>query len=400
GGPAVGGERGAHVGRGRVAVVGQALHQHRDAAGGVTLVGDRLVGRVAAFRAGAAADGPVDVLVRHRALLGLLHRVIKGGIARRVAAAGPRRHLDVLDQLGEQLAAARIHGRLLVLGRRPLGVATHVRSLTMSTKYRWMPRPPVNSGWKEVASSGPCRTATILPVTRSVPRTVTCSLTASTQGALINTARNGGSGGLAIPSRRMSLSNESTWRPNALRRTVIAIPPRVSWPSTPSSSRSASMIIPAQEPNAGIPPDSRLRSGSATSNAVLSFHMVVDSPPGITRPSTAASSSGRRTRSGAAPVSASARRCSTTSPCSARTPMTGADPPKTSATILPGIEGSRERQRGRNAAHRRRIPLGLRGGRLRLPSGRLRLRGRLRLPGGCLRRGAGRRVAHLGQHVL
>src|SRR6266700_4029452 len=106
------------------------------------------------------------------------------------AAAGPRRHLDVLDQLGEKLPAAGVDGRLLVLGRRPLGVATHVRSLTMSTKYRWMRRSPVNSGWKEVASSGPCRTATILPVTRSVPSTVTCSLTASTQGALINTARN------------------------------------------------------------------------------------------------------------------------------------------------------------------------------------------------------------------
>src|SRR6266853_1555484 len=56
------------------------------------------------------------------------------------------------------------------------------------------------------------------------------------------------------------------------------------------------MIIPAHEPNAGIPPDSRLRSGSATSKAVASFHIVVDSPPGITSPSTAASSSGRRTQ--------------------------------------------------------------------------------------------------------
>src|SRR6185437_12490171 len=297
-------------------------------------------------------------------LLGLLHRVVQGGIARRVAAAGPRRHLDVLDQLGEQLAAARIHGRLLVLCRRPLGVATHVRSLTMSTKYRWMRRSPVNSGWKEVASSGPCRTATILPVTRSVPRTVTCPLTASTQGALINTARNGGSGGLAIPSRQMSLSNESTWRPNALRRTVIAIPPRVSWPSIPSSSRSASMIIPAQEPNAGIPPDSRLRSGSATSKAVVSFHIVVDSPPGITSPSTADSSSGRRTLTGVAPVRASARRCSATSPCNARTPTTGADPTENLRdSPHPDIEGSGDRQPGRNAAtgaaysrHRRRLP--------------------------------------------
>src|SRR5580700_9149244 len=86
------------------------------------------------------------------------------------------------------------------------------------------------------------------------------------------------------------------------------------------------MIIPAHEPNAGIPPDSRFRSGSATSKAVASFHIVVYSPPGITSPSTAVSSSGRRTLTGVAPVCASARRCSTTSPCNARTPTTGTEP--------------------------------------------------------------------------
>src|SRR5215467_10103403 len=156
-GAAVAGQRRAHIGGGPVPVVGQALDQDGDPAGRVTLVGDRLVLGAAGLKARAAADGAIDVLVRHRILLRLLHGVVQGGIAGRVGAAGPRRHLNILDQLGEELAAPGVNGRLLVLGRRPFGMATHVRSLTMSTKCRWTRRSPVNSGWKEVASSGPCR---------------------------------------------------------------------------------------------------------------------------------------------------------------------------------------------------------------------------------------------------
>jgi transcriptional/translational regulatory protein YebC/TACO1 len=43
-----------------------------------------------------------------------------------------RGDLDVLDQLGEQLAALGVDHRLLVLGGGPLGVAAHVLSFTMS----------------------------------------------------------------------------------------------------------------------------------------------------------------------------------------------------------------------------------------------------------------------------
>src|SRR3712207_6041036 len=49
--------------------------------------------------------------------------------------------------------------------------------------------------------------------------------------------------------------------------------------------------------------------------------MVVDSPPGTTSPSTPASSSGRFTGTDVAPADSSARRCSLTSPCNARTPI-------------------------------------------------------------------------------
>src|SRR5258708_17307910 len=53
-----------------------------------------------------------------------------------------------------------------------------------------MRRSWVSSGWKAVASSFPCRTATILPVPSSVPRMLTPGPVCSTHGALINTARN------------------------------------------------------------------------------------------------------------------------------------------------------------------------------------------------------------------
>lgn len=84
------------------------------------------------------------------------------------------------------------------------------------------------------------------------------------------------------------------------------------------------MISPAQVPYTGIPPPTRVRSGSSIPKSTASLDMVVDSPPGITSPSTASSSPGRRTVLASAPADVSAARCSRTSPWSARTPITGA----------------------------------------------------------------------------
>ena len=48
----------------------------------------------------------------------------------------------------------------------------------------------------------------------------------STQGARMSTAWNGSD----MPAKSTSVSQESTWRPKALRRTVTSSPPTVSWP--------------------------------------------------------------------------------------------------------------------------------------------------------------------------
>src|SRR2546422_5364402 len=52
----------------------------------------------------------------------------------------------------------------------------------------------------------------------------------------------------------------------------------------------------------------------------MSFRMVVDSPPGMTRASMCSRSAAVRTSGASAPQASRARRCSATSPCSARTP--------------------------------------------------------------------------------
>src|SRR3954447_11405879 len=103
----------------------------------------------------------------------------------------------------------------------------------------------------------------------------------------------------------------------------MSTPPSVSWSGFPPSIRSASRIIPAQEPYAGRPARSAARSGSRRSKARISLSIVVDSPPGRTIPARPSSSSGRRTARPWAPRSARARRCSRTSPWRASTPTTG-----------------------------------------------------------------------------
>src|SRR6478609_9045153 len=85
-------------------------------------------------------------------------------VAGRVGAAHLGRDLDVLDQLGEQLAALGVDDRLLVLGGRPFGVARHaslfysalvVTPVARSTNSRWTRESPPTSGWNDVAISGP-----------------------------------------------------------------------------------------------------------------------------------------------------------------------------------------------------------------------------------------------------
>jgi hypothetical protein len=62
---------------------------------------------------------------------------------------------------------------------------------------------------------------------------------------------------------------------------------------------------------------------SANPERSSSFITVVDSPPGMTIPSTCASSQGVLMADALAPLCSSALRCSLTSPCKPRTPTLG-----------------------------------------------------------------------------
>src|SRR5512133_2688492 len=67
------------------------------------------------------------------------------------------------------------------------------------------------------------------------------------------------------------------------------------------------MIIPAQVPSTGVPPRTSARNGSASRSRSIPSVIVVDSPPGITSPSSPSRSAGTRTSRGSAPSSRSLR---------------------------------------------------------------------------------------------
>src|SRR5690606_1389713 len=87
----------ADLADGAVAVVGERLHQHRDAAGPVALVDDLVVALALA------------------------------------AAPQPRGGHQPADHLREGLAARGVEGALLALDRRPFGMAGHARSRSLAS---------------------------------------------------------------------------------------------------------------------------------------------------------------------------------------------------------------------------------------------------------------------------
>src|SRR5206468_1462703 len=111
---AVLGDDAAHVGHGAVAVVGEHLDEDRDATRPVGLVGDLLVGDALEL-ARALLDGALDVVGRHAVLARRGDRGAQPRVRVDVAAAQARRDRDLLDELGEELAAPRVLERLLVL---------------------------------------------------------------------------------------------------------------------------------------------------------------------------------------------------------------------------------------------------------------------------------------------
>src|SRR5262249_12787518 len=92
-----------------VAVVCQRLDQDPHAARAVALVEDGFDRVRLTALAGTPGDRALDVLLWHRAFLGLADRVLQARVRVRIAAPVPRRHGDRTGELGEVLPPARVH---------------------------------------------------------------------------------------------------------------------------------------------------------------------------------------------------------------------------------------------------------------------------------------------------
>src|ERR1035437_7830716 len=188
---------------------------------------------------------------------------------------------------GEGVAVELFHPGQVAEGR---GANVHAAltaraPATCSRNSRWMRSSPVISGWKVRPRCAPCRTATGSPSRRA--STSTPSPVRSMRGARMNTPRNGMS-----PSAGSvrSASDDCTWLPQPLRRTVMSNAARASWSGRPSTMAALSRMSPAHVVSVGRPASRRARSGASSAKACSSLLMVVDSPPGMARASTASSS--------------------------------------------------------------------------------------------------------------
>src|SRR5207302_2381541 len=252
--------------------------------GGLSALGGELEHRVSARAEDLLVDG-LDQRLRGRARLAHAH----------VALCHLRRVAD--EYLRQRIRALVPHA----------ADSCTRRADAASTSQRCSRSSGVSSGWNATAVTSPSRTATGWPSTSA--RTVTAGPQSSTHGARMNTAR---SGPPSRPSSSRSVSKLFTWRPNALRRVVRS--------STPRWLRS-SMINPAHVASVGVPDSSSARSGSASASRSNPSVIVVDSPPGRTRPSSPASSSGPRTIGASAPSVARTVACASKSPWRAITPI-------------------------------------------------------------------------------
>ena len=114
----------AHIGRGTVEVIRDALDDNRGAGRAVTLVGDFLVVFTLTF-ARRLLDGAVDVVVGHVVVFRLGDDIAELGVQRRVGAARPDGDGDLAADLGEDLASGSVRLALLHLNIMPLGMSGH-----------------------------------------------------------------------------------------------------------------------------------------------------------------------------------------------------------------------------------------------------------------------------------
>ena len=117
----------AHLGNGTIAVVGNAVHHHRNTTGPVALVA-RLLKILTVLRTRTALDRAFNGVLGHVATKCLVNRQPQTRVAGRVRITHLCRHGDLADQLGKQLATLGILGTFTVLNIGPFTVSCHGHS--------------------------------------------------------------------------------------------------------------------------------------------------------------------------------------------------------------------------------------------------------------------------------
>ena len=116
-------ERGAHIGCGAVAVVGQRLDDHGNAAGAIALIAHFFVIlRIAAAR---LVDRALDIVLGHRLRLGRVDREAQAGVHVRIGHAHFRCDGDFAAELGKHRGALLILRALAVHDVLEFAMACH-----------------------------------------------------------------------------------------------------------------------------------------------------------------------------------------------------------------------------------------------------------------------------------
>ena len=187
---------------------------------------------------------------------------------------------------------------------------------------RWRRRSSVSSGWNEVTSTGPWRTATGSPSTVASTSTLGPDTfdprrpdEHGVQGRRPSTAQ------VEVAPRRSRPDGRTRCGGRRCRCT-----PKLAWSARPSSTSAASRIIPAQVPNAGMPDPEPALAAAPKSPLTLEQHghrgrlaAGNDQPVDVGRDRRGAHL-GRASQPTADRAPRDARQ---TAPWSARTPMTG-----------------------------------------------------------------------------
>ena len=249
-----------------------------------------------------------------------------------------------LISLAKSLPRRGVDDGLLVLGRRPLGVAGHLRSPSVSGTVVRTARPSrrqrlahhvertarAPAGRRSAPGGTRLRAAGLAGRRRSYRRPArrpTRASTSTSRPTALDPWRADEDGVQCRPvaeAREVeSASNESTCRPNALRRTVTSSPPIVCWPSV------AALEPVGQHDHAGAravgghprtrPLLQRLQHAEPRREPPHRGRLAAGDDKRIHRDRSASV----RTTAARAPTACSAARCSRKSPCRASTPMIG-----------------------------------------------------------------------------